>query len=109
MGYYFWPRMIATMAGWFINDVVRGVYCDDGWCPCFTSHMLSCITQTQQGFYGGKVFIGDFVSIMDPTAGVQTTWLWTMLQTGVQMFGYYGAAYVVDSRIYGRRRLQVGW
>lgn len=25
------------------------------------------------------------------------------------MFGYYGAAYIVDSRFYGRRRLQVCW
>lgn len=54
------------------------------------------------------MFIGNFVSIIaGPGAGVQTTWLWTLLQTGVQMFGYYGAAYIIDSRAYGRRRMQV--
>lgn len=54
------------------------------------------------------MFIGNFVSIIaGANAGVQTTWLWTLLQTGVQMFGYYAAAYTIDSRVYGRRRMQV--
>ncbi len=30
MGYFFWPRMIASMGGWFLNDFVRGVHCDEG-------------------------------------------------------------------------------
>ena len=59
MLWYFWPRMLATCFGWFANDF---------------------------GFYGGKVFIGDIVGVAaGPKAGVQTIYLWILLQTGVQL------------------------
>lgn len=103
MGRFFWPRMIASMFGWFLNDFVR-LQC----LPLLLVVKSVLFTGIAQGFYGSKVFIGNFVEIIAGVdAGVQTTWLWTLLQTGVQMFGYYGAAYIIDSRAYGRRRMQV--
>lgn len=77
---YFTPRLIATAGGWFANDIF---------------------------FYGNKLFQSNFISVISPSSGLMTNWLWNMVNIGVELAGYYMAAWFVDNKLYGRKWMQV--
>ncbi|KAJ5812217.1 hypothetical protein N7474_008518 [Penicillium riverlandense] len=79
---HFGPRVIATAGGWFANDVF---------------------------FYGNKIFSSNFISVINPKASdtVMLTWLWNLVNIGVELAGYYCAMWLVDSKLYGRKWMQI--
>ena len=78
---YFWHRLLGTGGIWFCND----------WY-----------------FYGNGVFRSTFVGLLvGSNASVQVNWLYSYINAGVQLVGYYCAANTVDFRAIGRRRLTV--
>ena len=78
---FFWHRLLGSGGIWFCND----------WY-----------------FYGNGVFRSTFVGILvGPEASVQVNWLYSYINAGVQLVGYYCAALTVDFRWIGRRRLTV--
>ncbi|KAJ6002389.1 hypothetical protein N7451_004936 [Penicillium sp. IBT 35674x] len=77
---YFGPRLIATAGGWFCNDVF---------------------------FYGNKLFQSEFISVISPsTDSIMPTWLWSLVNVGVSLVGYYCASFVIDNKLYGRKWMQ---
>ncbi|GFZ47035.1 hypothetical protein JCM24511_04261 [Saitozyma sp. JCM 24511] len=60
-------------------------------------------------FYGAKLFASTFIEAIDPgsSSSVTTTWLWNLLNVGVEMCGYYLAAFLIDHKFYGRKRMQI--
>ena len=79
---HFGGRVIGTTSGWFFNDFL---------------------------FYGNKLFSSTFIDIISPNAenNVMTTWLWNLVNVGVSLVGYYLAAFLIDHKFYGRRRMQI--
>ncbi|KAJ6166763.1 hypothetical protein N7470_002210 [Penicillium chermesinum] len=78
---HFSPRLIATAGGWFCNDVF---------------------------FYGNKLFQSRFIKVISPhDNSVITSWLWTLANVGVELAGYYGAMWMVDNKLYGRKWGQI--
>ncbi|KAJ5888144.1 hypothetical protein N7495_008185 [Penicillium taxi] len=79
---YFTPRLIATAGGWFANDVF---------------------------FYGNKLFQSKFIAVISPASknNVITSWLWALANVGVELAGYYSAMWFVDSKLYGRKWMQI--
>lgn len=58
-------------------------------------------------FYGAKLFASTFIKVITPNStGVMTGWLWNLLNVGVSLVGYYLAAFLVDHKFYGRKRMQ---
>ena len=77
---HYWHRLFASTVGWFCNDFF---------------------------FYGNKIFSGVFISIITGSGGkLQVTWLYNLINVGVQLPGYYLAAFLVDNKFYGRRFMQ---
>ncbi|KAK4536548.1 hypothetical protein CDCA_CDCA09G2573 [Cyanidium caldarium] len=82
---YYWPRLIATCLGWFINDV---------------------------SFYGNGLFSGPIFSKLVPDSNLIVINGYILLKNTVALIGYYIAAFVVDRKWCGRVRLQMfgfGW
>ena len=78
---YFGPRLVATACGWFCNDIF---------------------------FYGNKLFQSEFISVISPHGDkVMTKWLWNLVNVGVSLAGYYLASFLVDSKLYGRKYMQI--
>jgi Sugar (and other) transporter len=78
---YFTPRVLATAGGWFANDVF---------------------------FYGNKLFQSKFIKVINPTSkSLMTNWLWNLVNIGVELAGYYSAAWFVDNKLYGRKWMQI--
>jgi Sugar (and other) transporter len=78
---YFAPRIIATSGGWFANDVF---------------------------FYGNKLFQSDFIAVLEPgTKSVIPNWLWNLVNVGVSLAGYYLASFLIDNKLYGRKKMQL--
>jgi MFS family permease len=78
---YFGGRIFATAGGWFANDVF---------------------------FYGNKLFQGQFISVLTPgNKSVMVTWLWNLLNCGVELVGYYLASFMIDHKLYGRKWCQI--
>ncbi|KAJ5081722.1 hypothetical protein NUU61_009986 [Penicillium alfredii] len=78
---YFGFRILATSGAWFANDVF---------------------------FYGNKLFQSEFIKVISPeTHSVMPTWLWNLCNTGVSLCGYYMASFLVDSKLYGRKWMQI--
>ncbi len=48
-------------------------------------------------FYGNKVFQSTFIQILSPGASLLTTLLWTLLNSGCALVGYYVSAALVDN------------
>jgi hypothetical protein len=48
-------------------------------------------------FYGNKVFQSTFIQILSPGASLLTTLLWTLLNSGCALIGYYVTAALVDN------------
>jgi hypothetical protein len=62
---YFFPRILATAGGWFMNDVF---------------------------FYGNKLFQSEFISVISPgSTSIMPGWLWNLVNVGVSLVGYYFA------------------
>lgn len=79
MGHY-WHRLFAAAACWFFNDFF---------------------------FYGNKIFSGVFIKLITGPGGTfGTTWLYNLINVGVQLPGYYMAALLVDHKLYGRKWMQ---
>ncbi|BEI85992.1 hypothetical protein CcaverHIS002_0602790 [Cutaneotrichosporon cavernicola] len=77
---HFGGRLVGTCLGWLFADFL---------------------------FYGAKLFQSTFIKVITPNStGVMTGWLWNLLNVGVSMFGYYLAAFLVDHKFYGRKRMQ---
>ena len=45
--------------------------------------------------------------LVGPDASVMTSWLWNLLNVGCSLVGYYLAAFMIDWKWYGRKRMQV--
>ena len=78
---HYWHRCVGTAGGWFCNDFF---------------------------FYGNKIFAGTFINIISPSSkgNVMTTWLWNLVNIVVSLAGYYLAAFLIDHKFYGRKRMQ---
>ncbi|KAI4235565.1 MAG: hypothetical protein L6R40_006427 [Gallowayella cf. fulva] len=78
---YFGPRMIATAGAWFANDVF---------------------------FYGNKLFQSEFISVILPdNDSIMPGWLYNLINVGVSLVGYYLASFLIDNKLYGRKRMQM--
>ncbi|KAL9009214.1 MAG: hypothetical protein Q9173_005738 [Seirophora scorigena] len=78
---YFGPRMVATAGAWFANDVF---------------------------FYGNKLFQSEFISVILPgNTSIMPGWLYNLINVGVSLVGYYLASFLIDNKIYGRKRMQM--
>lgn len=79
---HFGGRLIGSTTGWFANDFL---------------------------FYGNKLFASTFIAIISPSAAnnVIVGWNWNLVNIGVSLVGYYLAAFLIDHKFYGRRRMQV--
>lgn len=77
---HFGPRILATAGTWYANDVF---------------------------FYGNKLFSSDFIAVLSPgNKSVMVTWLWSLVNVGVSLVGYYLASFLIDNKFYGRRWMQ---
>mgnify|MGYP002716174148 FL=1 len=77
---HYWGRLFASCFGWFANDFF---------------------------FYGNKIFSNVFIKLITGSGGsLQTTWLYNLINIGVQLPGYYLAAILVDNKMYGRKNMQ---
>ena len=57
--------------------------------------------------YGNKVFQSSFIAILSPDATILVNLLWTLLNSGIALIGYWLAACVIDNARVGRLRLQL--
>ncbi|CRG86803.1 putative inorganic phosphate transporter 1-7 [Talaromyces islandicus] len=77
---HFGFRLFATSAGWFANDVF---------------------------FYGNKLFQSQFIAVILPNEkSVMPNWLYSLLNIGVSLVGYYAASFLIDNKLYGRKWMQ---
>lgn len=78
---HFGGRLFATAGAWFCNDVF---------------------------FYGNKLFQGQFISVIsnDPNS-LMTNWIWNLVNIAVELAGYYLATFLVDNKLYGRKKMQI--
>ena len=76
---YYWHRQFGTATSWFVWDFA---------------------------FYGNKLFQGTFIKVINPTATLFEVLLWTALNSGVALIGYYFAAFTIDKSWMGRKRMQ---
>lgn len=77
---HFGFRLFATSAGWFANDVF---------------------------FYGNKLFQSQFIAVILPNEkSVMPNWLYSLLNIGVSLCGYYAASLLIDNKLYGRKWMQ---
>lgn len=81
LGHY-WHRLLATSLCWFCSDFA---------------------------FYGLQVFRNELLDLVTgaPSDDASTVWLYNLINIGVQLVGYYLAAFFVDHRNYGRKRMQL--
>ncbi|MCJ1452441.1 hypothetical protein MMC28_002784 [Mycoblastus sanguinarius] len=78
---YFGPRLIATAGGWYANDVF---------------------------FYGNKLFQSQFISVITKDSkSIMPGWLYNLINVGVSLFGYYAASFLIDNKLYGRKKMQM--
>lgn len=78
---HFGFRIVATAGAWFANDVF---------------------------FYGTKLFQSDFITVISPgSTSIMPIWLWNLCNVGVSLVGYYMASFLVDSKLYGRKWMQI--
>ncbi|KAH0543037.1 hypothetical protein FGG08_002645 [Glutinoglossum americanum] len=78
---YFGPRVLATAGAWFCNDVF---------------------------FYGNKLFQSQFIAVISPNdKSIMEGWLYNLINVGVSPVGYYLASFLIDNKLYGRRKMQI--
>ncbi len=77
---HFGGRLLATAGGWFANDVF---------------------------FYGNRLFAGKFIAVIsDNPSSIMVSWLWSLCNIIVSLFGYYLASFLIDNKLYGRKNMQ---
>ena len=121
---HYWHRLFGTCALWFLNDVyfygapfshavqLSHSYCQVQLLPCRQLDAPACISCgvliSCWAAAGNGVFRSTFVGILvGPQASILTNWLWSFLNAGIQLFGYYAAALTVDIKPWGRRRMTI--
>jgi len=73
---YFGTRIVATAGTWYCNDIF---------------------------FYGNKLFQNQFIAVLLPNnKSVMTGWLYSLINVGVSLVGYYAASFLIDNKLYGR-------
>ncbi|KAK4695500.1 hypothetical protein P7C71_g2260, partial [Lecanoromycetidae sp. Uapishka_2] len=78
---YFGPRMLATAGGWYCNDIF---------------------------FYGNKLFQSEFITVItNDSKSIMPGWLYNLINVGVSLCGYYLASFVIDNKLYGRKKMQM--
>jgi hypothetical protein len=78
---YFGSRLLATAGAWFANDVF---------------------------FYGNKLFQHEFIKVITPNNdSVMVGWLYNLINVGVSLVGYYLASFLIDNKLYGRKRMMI--
>lgn len=77
---YFGGRLFATACAWFANDIF---------------------------FYGNKLFQSEFIKATTNSKSVMVTWLWNLLNCGIELIGYYMASFLIDNKLYGRKWMQI--
>ncbi|KAL6720861.1 hypothetical protein ACLMJK_002786 [Lecanora helva] len=78
---YFGPRLIATAGGWYANDVF---------------------------FYGNKLFQSEFIGVItNSSKSIMPGWLYNLINVGVSLVGYYLASFLIDNKLYGRKKMQM--
>jgi len=77
---YFGGRLFATTCAWFANDIF---------------------------FYGNKLFQSEFIQATTDSKSVMVTWLWNLLNCGIELIGYYMASFLIDNKLYGRKWMQI--
>ncbi|KAI5287562.1 hypothetical protein KEM52_001528 [Ascosphaera acerosa] len=77
----FGGRILATSMGWFMNDVF---------------------------FYGNKLFQNEFIAVITPDSNsIMPGWLYNLINVGVSLCGYYLASFLIDNKLYGRKKMQI--
>ena len=81
---HFGGRLVATAGTWFCNDVF---------------------------FYGNKLFQSQFISVISSNPeSPMVGWVWNLCNIFVSLVGYYLASFLVDHKLYGRKRMmEVGF
>lgn len=78
---YFGPRLIATAGGWYCNDIF---------------------------FYGNKLFQSQFITVItNDSKSIMPGWLYNLINVGVSLCGYYLASFLIDNKLYGRKKMQM--
>lgn len=79
---HYWHRLVATSLCWFCSDFA---------------------------FYGMQVFRNELLQLVTgaPSDDASTIWLYNLINIGIQLVGYYLAAFFIDYRNYGRRMMQL--
>lgn len=78
---FFGPRVLATAGTWFANDVF---------------------------FYGNKLFQNEFIAVLLPNnKSVMVGWLYNLINVGVSLCGYYLASFLIDNKLYGRKKMMI--
>lgn len=78
---HFGSRLFATAAAWYCNDIF---------------------------FYGNKLFQSQFISVLMPgNKSIMPGWLYNLINCGASLGGYYAASFLIDSKLYGRRKMQI--
>lgn len=79
---HYWHRLLATSICWFCSDFA---------------------------FYGMQVFRNELLQLVTgaPPDDASTVWLYNLINIGVQLVGYYLAAFFIDHRNYGRKGMQL--
>lgn len=78
---YFGPRLLATAGAWYANDIF---------------------------FYGNKLFQNNFIAVITPSnKSVMVSWLYNLINVGVELVGYYLASFLIDHKLYGRKWMMV--
>jgi hypothetical protein len=52
-------------------------------------------------------YMGMCSILVGPNASVMENWLWNLLNVGVALVGYHAAAFFIDWKWWGRKRMQV--
>lgn len=79
---HYWHRLLATSLCWFCSDFA---------------------------FYGMQVFRNELLQLVTgaPSDDASTLWLYNLINIAIQLVGYYLAAFFIDYRNYGRKRMQL--
>jgi MFS family permease len=78
---FFGPRMLATAGAWYANDIF---------------------------FYGNKLFQSQFIAALTPgNKSVMLGWLYNLINVGVSLVGYYLASFLIDNKLYGRKKMMI--
>ncbi|EMC93936.1 hypothetical protein BAUCODRAFT_141348 [Baudoinia panamericana UAMH 10762] len=77
---HYWHRLFATAVCWYCNDFP---------------------------FYGNQIFRSLLLTLVTSNSNdVFKYWLYNLINVGCELAGYYLAAFLIDHKFYGRKRMQ---